>query len=297
MTNDDNDAMTNDDNDAMTIMTNKLSLGFSPCPNDTFIFDAMLHGKVDTEGLAFEVFMEDVEALNRRAFAGGIAITKLSYHAFAWLTARYALLDAGSALGNNCGPLLIARQPMRDAEIESARIAIPGKMTTANFLLSLAYPNARDKRETLFSEIENAVLSGNAGAGLIIHENRFTYQQKGLVKLLDLGEYWETTTGLPIPLGGIVVNKNLPLEIQQKVNRVLRRSVEYAFAHPADVMPFVRQHAQEMDDAVMRAHIDLYVTSYTVDLGEKGRDAVRQMFQIAREKGVIPTYKENFFIN
>lgn len=274
-----------------------ISLGFSPCPNDTFIFDAMLHGKVDTEGLVFEVFMEDVEALNRRAFAGEIAVTKLSYHAFAWLTKRYALLDAGSALGNNCGPLLIARQPMADAEIESARIAIPGKMTTANFLLSLAYPNARDKAEVLFSEIEDAVLEGKAGAGLIIHENRFTYQQKGLVKLLDLGEYWETTTGLPIPLGGIVVRRDLPLEIQQKVNRVMRRSVEYAFDNPADVMPFVRQYAQAMDDAVMRAHIDLYVTHHTVDLGQQGREAVRQMFRIALEKGVISDYKENFFIN
>ena len=274
-----------------------LSLGFSPCPNDTFIFDAMLHGKVDTEGLEFEVFMEDVEALNRRAFSGEIAVTKLSYHAFAWLTDRYALLDAGSALGNNCGPLLIARAPMTDAEIGAARIAIPGKMTTANFLLSLAYPDARDKQETLFSEIEDAVLSGKAGAGLIIHENRFTYAQKGLVKLLDLGEFWETTTGLPIPLGGIVVRKDLPPEIQQKVNRVLRRSVEYAFAHPTDVMPFVRQHAQAMDDAVMQSHIDLYVTNYTVDLGEAGREAVRQMFQIARKKEVIPAYTENFFIN
>ncbi|MBV6440583.1 MAG: 1,4-dihydroxy-6-naphthoate synthase [Haliscomenobacteraceae bacterium CHB4] len=274
-----------------------LSLGFSPCPNDTFIFDAMLRGKVDTEGLAFEVFMEDVEALNRRAFAGGIAVTKLSYHAFAYLTDRYALLDAGSALGNNCGPLLVARQPMTNAGIESARIAIPGKMTTANFLLSLAYPHARDKQETLFSEIEDAVLEGKAGAGLIIHENRFTYEQRGLVKLLDLGEFWETTTGLPIPLGGIVVRRDLPLEIQQKLNRVMRRSVEYAFANPADVMPFVRQHAQAMDDAVMQAHIDLYVTRYTADLGQKGREAVREMFRIAREKEVIPDYKENFFIN
>ncbi len=274
-----------------------LSLGFSPCPNDTFIFDAMLHGKVNTEGLDFEVYMEDVEALNRRAFAGGIDVTKLSYHAFAWLTERYALLDAGSALGNNCGPVLIARAPMSDAEIDSARIAIPGKMTTANFLLSLAYPNAPDKQETLFSEIENAVLEGTADAGLIIHENRFTYRQKGLVKLLDLGEFWETSTGLPIPLGGIVVRRDLPSDIQQKVNRVMRRSVEYAFANPADVMPFVRQHAQAMDDAVMQAHIDLYVTDYTVDLGEKGRDAVREMFGIAKQKGVIPDYKENFFIN
>lgn len=274
-----------------------VSLGFSPCPNDTFIFDAMLHGKIDTEGLDFEVYMEDVEALNRRAFAGGIDVTKLSYHAFAYLTERYALLHSGSALGNNCGPLLIAKAPMTGADIEAARIAIPGKMTTANFLLSLAYPDARNKKEVLFSEIEDAVLEGEAGAGLIIHENRFTYAQKGLVKLLDLGEYWETTTGLPIPLGGIVARRDLPLAIQQKVNRVLRRSVEYAFAHPADVMPFVRQHAQAMDDAVMRAHIDLYVTDYTVDLGEKGRQAVEQMFRIAREKGVMPVYKENFFIN
>lgn len=275
----------------------KLSLGFSPCPNDTFIFDAMLHGRIDTEGLEFEVYMEDVEALNRRAFAGGIDVTKLSYHAFAWLIDRYALLDAGSALGNNCGPLLVARSPMDDAAIESARIAIPGKMTTANFLLGLAYPNAANRQETLFSDIEDAVLRGDADAGLIIHENRFTYQQKGLVKLLDLGEYWETTTGLPIPLGGIVVRRDLPTEIQQKMNRVMRRSVEYAFAHPGDVMPFVRQHAQAMDDAVMQAHIDLYVTNYTVDLGETGRNAVQEMFVIGREKGGIPHGTKNFFTN
>jgi len=280
-------------NHAMT----KLTLGFSPCPNDTFIFDAMLHGKVDTEGIDFEVFMEDVEALNRRAFAGGIDVTKLSYHAFAYLTDRFALLDAGSALGNNCGPLLVARAPMDAAAIAAARIAIPGKLTTANFLLGLAYPGARDKRETLFSDIEDAVLEGRADAGLIIHENRFTYAQKGLVKLADLGEYWETTTGLPIPLGGIAVRRDIPVDIQQKVNRVMRRSVEYAFAHPEEVMPFVRRHAQAMDDDVMKAHIDLYVTDYTADLGERGRLAVAEMFRIAREKGVIPAYAENFFIN
>lgn len=274
----------------------KLSLGFSPCPNDTFIFDALLHGRVDTEGLGFEPFIADVEALNRRAFAGDIAVTKLSYHAFAHLTHRYALLHAGSALGNNCGPLLVARAPMTDAQINAAAIAIPGKMTTAHLLFSLAYPNAPDKRETLFSEIEDAVLEGTVDAGLIIHENRFTYAQKGLVKLVDLGEYWETSTGLPIPLGGIVVNRDLAPEIQQKINRVLRRSVEYAFAHPAEVMPFVREHSQSMEDAVMQAHIQLYVTDYTVDLGEKGRNAVRQMFEIALEKGVISDYEKNFFI-
>jgi 1,4-dihydroxy-6-naphthoate synthase len=274
----------------------KLTTGFSPCPNDTFIFDALLHGKIDTEGLTFEPVMEDVEALNRRAFAGQLDVTKLSYHAFAHLTDRYALLDAGSALGNHCGPLLIARQPMSEAEINQARIAIPGKMTTANFLLSLAYPNAGNKFETIFSDIEQAVLRGEADAGLIIHENRFTYAQKGLVKILDLGEHWETTTGLPIPLGGIVVRRDLPVEIQQKVNRVMRRSVEYAFAHPAAVMPFVRQHAQEMEERVMRAHIDLYVTNYTIDLGEAGRAAVQQMFQIAREKGVLAIQRDDLFV-
>lgn len=275
----------------------RLSLGFSPCPNDTFIFDAMLHGRIDTEGLDFEVFMEDVEALNRRAFAGDIQVTKLSYHAFAHLTHRYALLHAGSALGNNCGPLLVARQPMTESEINAARIAIPGKMTTAHLLFSLAYPLAWNKEETLFSEIEDAVVQGHAGAGLIIHENRFTYAQKGLLKLVDLGEYWESTTGLPIPLGGIVVRRDVNADIQQKINRVLRRSVEYAFAHPQEVMPFVREHSQSMEDAVMQAHIKLYVTDYSVDLGEQGRHAVEQMFRIAQEKGVISTYEKNFFTN
>jgi len=282
---------------SFTVPFMQISLGFSPCPNDTFIFDALLHGKVDTEGLAFIPVIEDVEALNQRAFAGEIAVTKLSYHAFAYLTDRYTLLDAGSALGNNCGPLLIAKAPMDPAAIDAARIAIPGRMTTANFLLSLAFPAARNKQETLFSAIETAVLSGQVDAGLIIHENRFTYEKLGLVKILDLGEYWESTTGLPIPLGGIVVHRDLPPEVQQQINRVLRRSVEYAFEHPADTMPFVRQYSQAMDEAVMKAHIDLYVSHYTVDLGETGRAAVRQMFRIAREQAIIPAHREDFFLN
>jgi 1,4-dihydroxy-6-naphthoate synthase len=275
----------------------RYSIGFSPCPNDTFIFDAMLHGKVDTEGLEFEVFMEDVEALNRRAFAGQLAITKLSYHAFAHLTEQYVLLDAGSALGNNCGPLLIAKKPLTDTEVNAARIAIPGKMTTANFLLSMAFPAAKNKTEVLFSDVENAVLENRADAGLIIHENRFTYQQKGLVKIMDLGEHWEQTTGLPIPLGGIVVHRDIPAEDQAKINRVMRRSVEYAFAHPAEVMPFVRAHAQAMEDAVMQAHIDLYVSRFTVDLGTRGRAAILEMFRIAEEQQIIPNYNKNIFLN
>ncbi|MBK9338933.1 MAG: 1,4-dihydroxy-6-naphthoate synthase [Lewinellaceae bacterium] len=274
-----------------------LTLGFSPCPNDTFIFDAMVHGKVDTEGLEFQVILGDVEALNRRAFAGDIAITKLSYHAFAHLTDRYVLLDAGSALGNNCGPLLVARQSLSEEQINAGPIAIPGSMTTANFLLSLAYPKAQNKLETLFSDIEEAVLRDDAVAGLIIHENRFTYEAKGLVKLMDLGAFWEMTTGLPIPLGGIVAHRDLPDEVRQKINRVLRRSVEYAFMHPDDVMPYVREHAQAMDDAVMQSHISLYVTQFSVDLGEKGRSAVREMFRIAGDSGVIPGYRADFFMD
>jgi len=270
------------------------TIGFSPCPNDTFIFDALIHGKIDTEGLQFEPYIADVEELNRRAFEGRIDVTKLSYHAFAHLLHQYKLLDAGSALGNNCGPLLVARKPMSKEALAQARIAIPGRMTTANFLLGLFYPDALNKSEVLFSHIEEEVLSGRYDAGLIIHENRFTYEQKGLVKLADLGELWEQSTGKPIPLGGIVVNRRLHEEVQQKINRALRRSVEYAFANTSDVMPYVRAHAQSMDEAVMLAHINLYVNQYSISLGEEGRAAVLQMFARAHALGLIPAFENDF---
>ena len=274
----------------------KLTLGFSPCPNDTFIFDAMIHGRIDTEGLEFELFLGDVEALNRRAFATDLDITKLSYHAYAHLTDAYVLLDAGSALGNNCGPLLIAKTAIINARIPDLKIAIPGKLTTANFLLSLAYPKATHKIELLFSEIEDAVLNGTADAGLIIHENRFTYAEKGLVKLIDLGEFWEQTTGMPIPLGGIAIKRSLPAEIITKVNRIIRRSVEYAWANPAASEAFVAEHAQEMDPAVRRQHIDLYVNRFSTNLGTQGRDAVQYLFKIAQQEGIIPPQKQALFV-
>lgn len=275
----------------------KLTLGFSPCPNDTFIFDAMIHGRIDTEGLEFEVFLGDVEELNRRAGVADLDITKLSYHAYAHLTEKYILLDAGSALGNNCGPLLIAQSPILPENISDLKIAIPGKLTTANFLLSLAFPNATQKVEMLFSEIEWAVLNGNVDAGLIIHENRFTYAEKGLVKLIDLGEYWEQSTGMPIPLGGIVIKRNLPESILHKVNRIIRRSVEYAWANPAASETFIAQHAQEMDPAVRRQHIELYVNQYSADLGKRGREAVSNLFKLAEEKKIIPTPKQAIFLS
>jgi 1,4-dihydroxy-6-naphthoate synthase len=280
-----------------TVMLN-LTIGFSPCPNDTFIFDAMIHQKIDTEGLTFEPIMEDVEALNQKAFRGELDITKLSYHAYAHLVHHYVLLNSGSALGNNCGPLLISKKTPNNwkSNIYEKKIAIPGKYTTANFLLNFAFPNIKNKEEIVFHDIENAVLEQRVDAGVIIHENRFTYQKRGLEKWLDLGEHWEQTTGFPIPLGGIVMNRNFDKPLIEKVNRVLRKSVEYAFANPENVMPFVRTHAQEMSDDVMKQHIALYVNDYTIDLGEKGKAAVQYLFDYAIEKGFIEKPGQTIFI-
>jgi 1,4-dihydroxy-6-naphthoate synthase len=274
----------------------QISLGFSPCPNDTFIFDALVHGKVDTEGLDFQVQLGDVEELNRLAFAQELDVTKLSYHAFAHLTDHYQLLDAGSALGRNCGPLLIARRPLSRDEIAAGPIAIPGKYTTANFLLGLAYPEATNKQAYLFSDIEDAVLREDVVAGLIIHENRFTYQNKGLVKITDLGEFWEGTTGHPIPLGGIVIKRDLDPNTKAKVNRVLAQSVAYALDNPKSSLPYVSAYAQEMDPEVMYAHIGLYVNDFTRDLGRKGKAAVQELFRQARKLELVPSGRSDYLL-
>lgn len=260
----------------------KLTLGFSPCPNDTFIFDALVHHKIDTEELEFEVIFADVEQLNKWACQGKLDITKLSYNAFTHCLNDYALLDSGSALGNNCGPLLI-KKPNTILTKES-KLAIPGKYTTANMLLNIAFPNHQNKVEMLFSEIENKVLEGRVDAGLIIHENRFTYEDKGLEKVKDLGEFWEEETGLPIPLGGIVTNRRLPLATQQKIERVLRKSVEFAFENPNSSADYVKFHAQEMEKEVVDAHIALYVNNYSISLGEQGRKAVELLFEKSRKE-------------
>jgi 1,4-dihydroxy-6-naphthoate synthase len=276
----------------------KLTLGFSPCPNDTFIFDALIHHKIDTEGLDFEVFYDDVETLNQKAFRGELDITKLSYHAFAYVVDKYVLLDAGSALGFGVGPLLISKREMPIGKLDNpnSKIGIPGKYTTANFLLGLALPNATNKQEMVFSEIEDALLDEKIDVGLIIHENRFTYQNKGLKKIIDLGDYWEKQTGCAIPLGGIVANRRLPLEVQQKINRVLKKSVQFAFDHPKSGLEFISSHAQEMSEEVMYKHIDLYVNQYSLDLGGEGRKAINLLFDTARERGIIPEIKDNIFL-
>jgi 1,4-dihydroxy-6-naphthoate synthase len=281
----------------------KLTLGFSPCPNDTFIFDALIHHKIDTEGLEFEVSYDDVETLNQKALRGELDITKLSFHAFAYVANQYALLDAGSALGFGVGPLLISKNHFdgeNDAELQTPdsklRVGIPGKYTTANFLLGIAYPHLQNKQELVFSEIESALLSGQIDLGLIIHENRFTYQDKGLTKIVDLGDYWEKLTGCAIPLGGIVINRNLDREVQLNVNRLIRQSVEFAFAHPKSGIDFIRQHAQAMEESVMYKHIELYVNKYSINLGEEGRKAVDTLFKLAQERNIIPAIQENLYI-
>jgi 1,4-dihydroxy-6-naphthoate synthase len=257
----------------------KFSLGFSPCPNDTFIFDALVNKKIDTEGIEFDLFLEDVETLNQWAMQGKLDISKISYGVLPLLLSQYELLDAGGALGKGVGPLLIAREPLALTEVPDRRIAIPGQRTTAHLLFSLAFPEARRKEFMVFSGIEDAVLSGAADCGVIIHENRFTYQQRGLIKLLDLGEYWERETGAPIPLGGIVLRKGHDASLSQKINGLIRKSLEYAFSHYPQLPDFVRSHAQEMDERVMRQHIDLYVNSYSLSLGEEGAKAVETLLQ------------------
>lgn len=286
----------------------KLTLGFSPCPNDTFIFDAMIHHKIDTEGLEFEVFYDDVETLNHKAFDVNLDITKLSFHAFAFAVEDYALLDSGSALGFGVGPLLISRDEITPDLLRQdpagyteggrpLKIGIPGRFTTANFLFSLAFPLLTNKVEMVFSEIEDSLLKGDIDLGLIIHENRFTYQDKGLKKVIDLGSFWEEQTGCAIPLGGIVIRRELPGEIKQKVNRVLKKSVEYAFENPKSGIEFIRKHAQAMDEEVMYKHIELYVNKYSVDLGAEGRKAIKLLFDTALSKEIIPDLKEDIFLN
>lgn len=275
----------------------KITLGFSPCPNDTFIFDALVHHKIDTEGLEFEVVLGDVEELNQKAFNKELDITKLSYHAYGYLTDDYVLLDAGSALGKGCGPLLVQSSNFEVQNLEDCSIAIPGKYTTANFLLSIAHPEATNKKEMLFSDIENAILTRKVDAGLLIHENRFTYEQKGLEKIIDLGEYWENTTGALIPLGGIVMKRSFDSGTINKVNRLIRKSIEYAFKNEGSALAYMQQHAQEMDEQIMMQHVALYVNKYSIDLGEEGRAAVTKMFNLAQQKGVIPEIVNPLFVN
>lgn len=263
----------------------KLTLGFSPCPNDTFIFDALVNKKIDTEGLEFDVVLQDVETLNQWALEGKLDVTKLSFPAFFKSLEYYTLLNAGSALGKGVGPILItdSQQEITNEEINQASIALPGANTTANLLFSFAYPEAKDKRFMLFSAIEEALVNKETDLGVIIHENRFTYQQKGLRKVKDLGEYWEERMELPLPLGGIAINQWVKRSLALKVNELIRKSLDFAFKNYPLISDYVKQHSQEMSEDVMRQHIDLYVNNYSLDLGEEGKLAIESLYQVFLE--------------
>ena len=274
----------------------KLTLGFSPCPNDTFIFEAMVHGRVDTEGLEFDWFLADVEELNKRAVEGSVDITKMSFHAYARTAEKYLILDSGSALGRSNGPLVVSRGQIQPYELDDALIAIPGKYTTANLLFSIFWPRATRKREYLFSDIPGAVLSGEADAGLIIHETRFTYSSMGLTMVADTGALWENLTGLPVPLGGIVISRTIEPSVASKVERTIRRSISYALSSPQESVDFIRQHASETDADVTREHIKLYVNDFSLSLGEEGRRAIEKLFAMAVEKGAANPLPARLFL-
>lgn len=273
----------------------KLTLGFSPCPNDTFIFDALVNHKIDTRGFEFKTILEDVETLNEYALEGKLDITKLSFPAFFKSLDNYLLLRSGSALGKGVGPLLVQahNKTLQAADVEQMQVILPGINTTANLLFSFAYPEAQQKKYALFSEIENSVLQKNNTLGVIIHENRFTYQEKGLHKVMDLGEHWENKMHVPIPLGGIAIKRSIDTGITATINSLIKESLEYAFANYPQVSEYVKQHAQTMEEAVMRKHIDLYVNQYSLDLGTDGEHAIHTLYKVFQQTNGLVITEEN----
>ena len=256
-----------------------LSLGFSPCPNDTFIFDALVNKKIDTGGLTFEVLLEDVETLNEWAIAGKLDISKLSYGVLPQVLDKYFVLQSGSALGRGVGPLLISNREEGTVNVEKETTAIPGENTTAHFLFMLAYPHAKNKVFLRYDEIEDYVSAG-WGPGVIIHENRFTYTQKGLNKIIDLGDYWEKETGLHVPLGGIVMKREADEKLRIKVDYLIKQSIESAYTHYPELNDFIRFHSQEMSEDIMRKHIELYVNRFSFNLGVEGKDAIIKLLEV-----------------
>jgi 1,4-dihydroxy-6-naphthoate synthase len=272
----------------------KLTLGFSPCPNDTFIFDAWVNNKIDNEGIELEVVLDDVQTLNQWAIEGELDITKLSYGVLPLVLDKYLVLNSGSALGTGVGPLLISNKEVGIQNVTDHLIAIPGENTTAHLLFSQAYPLAIKKIFLRYDEIEQFVLEGK-GMGVIIHENRFTYAAKGLIKIIDLGDFWETKTGNPIPLGGIVIKKEIDPFIQHKVDSLIKKSIEYAFSKYPELNDYIRFHSQEMNEEVMRKHIDLYVNEYSLALGHLGKQAIITLMKAHKDYNLNMT-AENIFL-
>lgn len=273
----------------------KLTIGFSPCPNDTFIFDALINKKIDTEGMEFEAVLEDVQTLNRWAIEGKLDCTKLSYGVLPLVLKNYILMDGGGALGKGVGPLLITNKDPEGVKVAEELIAIPGENTTAHLLFSMKYPDAKNKIFVRYDEVESFVSEGK-GLGVIIHENRFTYAGKGLKKITDLGDYWEQQTNVPIPLGGIVIKRNMDSGIQKKAERLIKKSIEYAYSNYPELNDYIRNHSQEMSEDVMRKHIDLYVNNYSLSLGEDGREAVKTLMSVYSNMHADKTVTDNIFL-
>ena len=273
-----------------------LIIVFSTCPNDTFIFDALVNGRINTGGFTFSPVLADVEELNLRAMEGELDITKLSYHAFGHVSGIYKILDSGSALGWGNGPLMVSKRNINPDEIKPARLAIPGEMTTANFLTGIAFPDAKKKKAYLFSDIEEVVLSGEADAGVLIHENRFTYADRGLRLILDLGQFWEDKTGMPIPLGGIMVNRRIPDKHQKTLGNIVHHSLVFARDNPGIALPYMKKYAQDMRDDIMMKHVELFVNDYSLSLGEEGRKAINKLLDLGSSNGLFDAPDNNIYI-
>lgn len=266
----------------------KLRFGFSPCPNDTFAFHALVHGQVPLPGFSLEPFLADVEELNRRALKAELELSKLSFHALAHVLDDYVLLRSGAALGRGCGPLLVARPGFEPGNLLKIKVAVPGRYTTAHLLLTLHLGTTPQVEPMLFSEVMPAVARGGYDAGLIIHEGRFTYERLGLNRLVDLGQWWEAETGLPIPLGCIAARRDLGRDTALALEKALAGSVAQAWAHPEASRDYVLAHAQEMEAEVVDQHIGLYVNSFTQDLGAEGLRAVEYILEKGRAAGLLP---------
>jgi 1,4-dihydroxy-6-naphthoate synthase len=265
----------------------RLTLGFSPCPNDTFIFDALVNNKIK-HNFSFYIIIADVEELNKLALEGKIDITKMSYHAYAYAAAQYLICESGSALGRGNGPLFVSKKKVYPDEIPFLKVAIPGKYTTAAFLLKYAFPTVKEPDIYLFSDIEDVVLSNETDAGVLIHEGRFTYKDKGLRLIKDLGEHWELCTKQAIPLGCIAMNRSLPDDVRKSFSQALKDSILFAKANPASSHDYVRKHAQEQAEEITAKHIELFVNDYTLELGEEGRIAVDFFMNEIKELGFLP---------
>lgn len=276
-------------------MSRKITIGFSPCPNDTFIFDALVNYRIESP-FTFQAVMADVEELNVMALKGMLDVTKLSFSAYFNVAEQYYLMRSGSALGKGVGPLLIAKNASIEKPVSEWKVALPGKLTTAHLLFSLAYPGIQDKQFMLFSDIENAVLNGEVDAGVIIHENRFTYRDKGLECIQDLGNYWEERFKMPVPLGGIAAKRELPIAELHTIEELIRKSVDYAFKNPSASREFVADHAQEMSEEVRKKHIQTYVNDYSLDLGQEGERAILELGETATTLFGLQKASKNIFL-